>query len=71
MQAKYGNFMSYSLFFSLQFVGTVFLYLSYALATASIIPSHVITELSTILAKYFLFLELHVAGFQIHSFSHI
>ena len=31
----------------------------------SIISSHVMTELSIILAKYLLFLQLHVAGFQI------
>ena len=34
-------------------------------STANIISSHVITELSLILAKYLPFLQLIVAGFQI------
>ena len=34
------------------------------------VSSHVIAELSTILAKYFPFLQLHVAVFQTKSFSH-
>ena len=45
-------------FFSLKIVVTVFV-------SSSIISSYVITELSIILAKYFPFLQLHVAGFQI------
>ena len=44
-------------FVSLKFVGKVFV--------SSIISSYVITESSIILAKYFSFSQLHVAGFQI------
>ena len=44
-------------FFSLKFVGMVFV--------VSIISSHVITESSIILAKYLPFLHLSVAEFQI------
>ena len=59
--------------FSLKFVGTDFVASSFDLALvamvfdhlSSIISSHVITELSVILAKYFPFLQLHVEGFQI------
>ena len=48
--------LTYS-FFSLKIVVTVF--------ASFIISSQVITKLSTILAKYLPFLQLHVAGFQI------
>ena len=48
-------------FFSLKFIQTVFVSSSYD----SIISSHAIAESSIILAKYFSFLQLHVAGFQI------
>ena len=59
--------------FSLKFVGTDFVASSFDLALvamvfdhlSSIISSHVITELSVILAKYFPFLQLHVEGFKI------
>ena len=44
-------------FFSFKFVGTVFV--------SSTISSHVFTESSIILAKYFLVSQLHVAGFDI------
>ena len=66
MQAKYRNFAFYRLLFvSLKFVGAVFCFSSYDLASASIISSHVITESSKILAKYFSFSEIHVLRFQI------
>ena len=42
MHVKYKNFAFYRLPFSLKFVGTV----------SSIISSHVVTELSIMLAKY-------------------
>ena len=45
-QVKYRNFAFYRLLFSLKFVGNVFVSFSYDLASASIISSHVITELS-------------------------
>ena len=51
-------------FFSLKFVGTVVTSL-YDLGSASIISSHVIAESSILLAKYFGFLQLHVAEFEI------
>ena len=51
-------------FFSLKFVIAVFVSSSYDLSSASIILSHVTTELSIILAKYLPFLQLLVAGFQ-------
>ena len=51
------------IFFSLKFVGIVFV--------SSVISSQAITESLIIIAKYFPFLQLHVAGFQIYSFSHI
>ena len=44
-------------FFSLKFLGTVFV--------SPIISSQVIAESSIILANYFPFSQLHVAGFQI------
>ena len=43
-------------FFSLKFVGNVFV--------SSIISSHIITVSSVVLPKYLLFLQLQVAGFQ-------
>ena len=46
--------------FSLKFVSSLF-----GLAYVSIISSHLITELSIILSKYFPFLQLHVEEFQI------
>ena len=49
-----------SCFFSLKFVGIVFVSSSYD----SITSSYVIAELSIIRAKYFPFSQLHVAGFQ-------
>ena len=48
-------------FFVLKFVVLAFVSSSYD----SIISSHVITKSSIILAKYFPFSQLHVAGFQI------
>ena len=45
------------IFFSLEFVGTVFV--------SSLISSHLITESSIILAEYFPFSQLHAAEFQI------
>ena len=60
--------------FSLKFVGTDFVASSFDLALVAMVfdhlssiisSSHVITELSVILAKYFPFLQLHVEGFQI------
>ena len=56
MQVKYRNFaFSRLLFFSLKFV---------SFSYDSIVSSHIIAELSIILAKYFPFSQLHVAGFQ-------
>ena len=46
-------------FFSLKFVVTVFVY------SASIISSHLIIELSIIIAEYLPFFQLHVTRFQI------
>ena len=48
------------MFFSLKFVGTVFISSPYD----SITSSHVITESSIILAKYLSFSQLLVAGLQ-------
>ena len=48
--------------FRLKFVGTG--------SVSSIISSHVITKSSIMLSKYLLFLQIHVAGFQIDSFSY-
>ena len=53
------------IFFSLRFVGIVFVSSSFDLGFTSIISSHVITELSIIIAKYFPILQLHGEGFQI------
>ena len=55
MQVKYRHFVFYRSLFKLKFVETVFV--------SSVISSHVLTELSIILPKYFPFLELHIAGF--------
>ena len=52
------------IFFSLKFVGIVFVSSLFDSACASIIPSHVTTESSVMLANYFSFLKLHVATFQ-------
>ena len=60
---EYRNFVFCKLyFFSLKFISSSY---------ESITSSHVITESSIILAKYFPFSQLHVAGFQIYRFSHI
>ena len=57
MQVKYRNLVFYKLHsFSLELVSSSY---------DSIISSHVITESSIILAKYFPFSQLHVEGFQI------
>ena len=53
------------IFCSLKFFGIVFAFSLFDLALASIISSHVITESSVILAKYFSFLQLHEEGIQI------
>ena len=63
MQVKYRNFVFYMLLFSLKFIGIVLV--------SSIILSHVLTESSVILAKYFPFAQVHVARFQIKSCSYI
>ena len=60
MQVKYRKFVFYKLYFV--FDSSLF---------DSIISSNVITESSIILAKYFPFSQLQVAGFQTYSFSHI
>ena len=57
--------------FSLKFVETVFISLSFDLASASIVSARVITESSVILAKYLPFLPLHKAALQILSLLHI
>ena len=69
---KYRKFTFYRLLsiVSLKFVGTVFV----SLSRDSIILSHVMAKSSIILAKYFLFLQLDVAGrFRIHEvfYTHI
>ena len=66
MQVKYRHSVFYRLYFLLKFVGIAFVSLSYD----SIISSHIIAELSIILAKYLPFLQLHVEGFQIKFFPH-
>ena len=48
-------------YFSLKFAEIAFVSLSYD----SMSSSHVIAELSIVLAKYILFSQLHVAGLQI------
>ena len=65
MQVKYRNFVLQIIFFSLKFVGTVFIYSLFDLASASINIWHVITKLSIVLAKYVPSLQLLVARFQI------
>ena len=63
---KAGNISKFcftSYFFLFKFVETVSLL--FDLASMSIISSHIMTELSIILAKYFQFLQLHIAGYQI------
>ena len=55
-QVKHRNFVFYKLL-SIKFLQFVFV--------SSMILSHVIAESSAVLAKYFPFLQLHVAGFQI------
>ena len=57
--------VSHVAFFTLKFIGIVFLSSSNELVSASIILSHIITEFSVILTKYLTFSQLHVAGFQI------
>ena len=54
-QVKHRNFVFYKLL-SIKFLRFVFV--------SSMILSHVIAESSAVLAKYFPFLQLHVAGFQ-------
>ena len=62
MQVKYRNFAFDSLLlFSLKFVGIVFISSSYN----SITSPQIIVKLSIILAKYFKFSQIHVAGFQV------
>ena len=55
MQVKHKNVTFYRLLFSLKFVSS---------APASITSSQIIAELLIILAKYFSFSQLRVAGFQ-------
>ena len=57
--------------FSLKFVGTVFVSSLFDLASASLTLSRIIVETAIILAKYFPFSQLPIAGFQTKSFSHI
>ena len=63
--SKIKKFLFCRLILSLKFVGTVSVSSPYDLASASIISSHIIPELSIILAKHLPFSQLHVAGFQI------
>ena len=51
-------------FLLLKFIGTVSAVSPYDLTTASIIPSHVITELPIILFKYLSISQADVLGFQ-------
>ena len=55
---------------SLKFVSLYDLAPSFDSASVSITSSHIITESSIILAKYFPFSQSHVAGFQTKHFSH-
>ena len=64
------RYTSYTSFFSLKLVWTVFASSSYDLASASIVLSHVIAESSIIPDKYFSLSQLHLTGFQVQSFSH-
>ena len=57
--------------FSLKFVETVFVSLSFDLASASIVSARVITESSVILVKYLPFFPPHKATLQILSLLHI
>ena len=61
-QVKYRNFAFYRFFFCflLKLVGIAFVSSSYD----SVNSSHVFTESSIMLAKYFPFSQLHVAGFE-------
>ena len=52
-------------FIEVLFVGKTFVTSLYDLATAAITSSHVITESQIMLAKYFTFPLVHVAGFQV------
>ena len=53
-------------FFSqILFFGIAFAFLLFDLNSRSIISSHVVTESSIILAKYFRFSQLHASGFRI------
>ena len=62
MQVKYNNSAFHRFFFfSLKFVGTVFVSLSYDCITSS----RIIAESSITLPKYFPFSQPHVEGFQI------
>ena len=64
MQVKYKDFVFYNFvitFFSLKFVGIVFVFSLYG----SITSSQLIAESFIIGAKYFPFLQLDVAGFQV------
>ena len=61
-QVKY-SFTSY--IFSFKFVGTVFVSSSFDLVSASITLPQLIAELSIILSKYYPFLQLYLARFQI------
>ena len=65
MQVKYKNFcvLQVAFFFSLRSVGIVFVF-----SHDPITLSQIIVESSIILAKYFPFSQLHVAGFQTQFF---
>ena len=66
MKVKDNFFALQVAFFSLKFVGIVFI----SSSRDSITSTQIIAESSTILAKYFPFLQMHVAGFQTYFFSH-
>ena len=68
--SKIQNFFEL-LFVGAIFIGTIFVILSYDLATLFFISLHPIIEVSIVLAKYLPFSQLYIAGFQIKSFSHI
>ena len=68
MQVKKKNFVFlHEAFFSLKFAWSYDIASSfdYASVSASIISSHIIAQLSRILAKYFPFLQLHVEEVQV------
>ena len=79
---KIQQFILYPMFLSLKFTDTVFaafidaVKVTFAdtfvdaLSATYIITSHVITELSIVLAKYLPFSQLHVPKFELLSFSH-